>query len=63
MRLVLQYISNALQLLIWLMMGVLALASVIGFTAVMSVVWAINPLAGLGLLAFGLAVVAFMFYF
>lgn len=62
MRTIFLWANTILKALAWLIVAILILLGAIGYMAVVSVVWAINPIAGMGLLIFGLAVVAMVAY-
>lgn len=62
MRTVLSSVNIILKAIAWLITAVLILLAALGYMAVVSVVWAINPIAGMGLLIFGLAVIAMVAY-
>lgn len=62
MRTVLNSVNIILKSIAWLITAMLILLAALGYMAVVSVVWAINPIAGMGLLIFGLAVIAMVAY-
>lgn len=62
MKLVLAYVNAVCKFIGCALTALIALAAVIGYMTVVSVVWAINPLAGLGLLGFGLLIVWLVAY-
>lgn len=62
MRTVLNSVNIILKSIAWLIVSVLILMAAVGYMTVTSVVWSISPLAGMGLLIFGLAVIAMVAY-
>jgi len=62
MRTVLKWLNIILKGIAWLVVGGLIIVAVIGYVAVMTVVWAINAWAGMAMLIFGLSVIALVAY-